>query len=339
MIMTSIKIFSKKTFFILIFLQLFLIIFILLYLSRPDLNVQVTDSKVKGEYTNRSRLKYFYEPIPYQSSINTVPHETQNVQYLINSEGLNDLGEYSKQKADNVYRILVFGDSFTFGTYVNTAESYPEVLEKNLINSCKSKKIEVLNFGVQGYDLEFMIERMRLKGNDYNPDLVIFLLKENDVNRIFSRTLDRFAGMISNKTKIPLENLPKEAIQFGTNDFGTEEEKTELFRIASNEVGNEISEQEIINHNLRQLEELKVIYPKKVLITSFPDGYKNTINIKKSFENFVNENKNFDFYEALPNINEEHLTIKNDLHPNVEGHRQIAKSIKEYLVPNYSLCE
>ena len=102
MIMTSIKIFSKKTFFILIFLQLFLIIFILLYLSRPDLNVQVTDSKVKGEYTNRSRIKYFYEPIPYQSSINTVPHETQPVQYLINSEGLYDLGEYTKQKADNV---------------------------------------------------------------------------------------------------------------------------------------------------------------------------------------------------------------------------------------------
>ncbi len=213
------------------------------------------------------------------------------------------------------------------------------MLEKNLINSCKSKKIEVLNFGVQGYDLEFMIERMRLKGNDYNPDLVIFLLKENDVNRIFSRTLDRFAGMISSKTKIPLENLPKEAIQFGTNDFGTEEEKTELFRIASNEVGNEISEQEIINHNLRQLEELKVIYPKKVQIISFPDGYKNTINIKKSFENFVNNNSNFAFYDALPNINDLHLTIKNDLHPNVEGHRQIARSIKNYLASNYNLCE
>lgn len=339
MTMASIKIFSKKTFLIIIFSQLVLIIFILLYLSKSDLNVKITDSKVKGEYTSQSKLEYFYEPKPYQSSFNSVPYETQTVQYSVNSDGLNDLSEYSKQKPNNVYRILVFGDSFTFGTYVNTAESYPEVLEQTLINSCPSKKIEILNFGVQGYDLEYMVERMKLKGIEYNPDLVIFLLKENDVNRILDRTFEKYAAMISNKIKISVENLPKEALELSTNEFGTEQEKTEMFRIASIEVGGGIPKHKIIEHNLAQLEKLKSIYSKKVLIVTFPDGYKQTLNIKKSFENFVNSNQNFVFFDALPNINDLHLTIKNDLHPNTEGHRQIAKSIKDYLIPNYNLCE
>ncbi len=337
--MIAIKVLSKKTFFVILFVQIILIILLLLNIYRSALNIQVTDSKVKGEYTSYSKLKYFYEPIAYQSSINPVPYEAQTVQYLINGDGLNDLGEYTKQKAKNVYRILVFGDSFTFGTYVNTAESYPEVLEQAMANSCMSKKIEVLNFGVQGYDLEYMIERMRLKGVEYDPDLVIFLLKENDVNRIFSQTLDRFSNMISKKNNIPVKDLPKEAIQFGTNEFGSEQEKTEMFRIASIETGEEIPEEELIAHNIRLLKELDSMNSKEKLIISFPDGYKNTINIKKSIENFVNNNKNFVFYDGLPNINEQGLTIKNDLHPNVEGHRRIANSIKDYLLLNYNLCD
>lgn len=339
MIILPVKFFSRRTFFLIVFSQLTLIVLILFFLSRSRINVLVADSKVKGEYTSRAELKYFYEPIPGQSASNPVPFENRTVEYLINSDGLNDLGKYTKQKPNNTFRVLVFGDSFTFGTYVNTADSYPEVLEQNLLNFCTNKKIEVLNFGVQGYDLEYMVERMKQKGNSYDPDLVIFLLKENDVNRILSKTLDRFASMISYKNQITLSDLPLEAIQLSPNEFGTEQEKIKLFETASIESREEISEPEIIKHNISLLEEIKSIYSKKVLIISFPDGYKNTQNIKRSFINFVNNNQNFDFFDSLPNINELHLTIKNDLHPNIEGHLQIAKSIERYLFTNYHLCE
>ena len=68
----------------------------------------------------------------------------------INSQGMRDY-EYPYQKGKDVFRIAVLGCSRTYGYGVNMEETYSKVLE-SMLNE-KHKKVEVLNFGVNGYGI------------------------------------------------------------------------------------------------------------------------------------------------------------------------------------------
>ena len=58
-----------------------------------------------------------------------------NVSIRTNTKGLRDR-EYNSKKPKNTFRILVLGDSFTFGSCVEENETYPKVLE-NFLNTPK----------------------------------------------------------------------------------------------------------------------------------------------------------------------------------------------------------
>ena len=113
------------------------------------------------------------ENISWQLKPNSIgPHITGefNVTYKINSLGMRDK-ERNLKKTKGITRILVLGDSFTFGFGVNDNETYPYFLEKILDN--KIKKFEVWNAGVSGYapDTEYVY----LKNNigKIKPDIVL----------------------------------------------------------------------------------------------------------------------------------------------------------------------
>lgn len=99
----------------------------------------------------------------------------------INSDGFNDLSDYSHTKPKNTIRIIALGNSYTFGLFLPTKKNYTEVLEKELNNQCpKDKSYEVINLGVPGYALRFSTERFRLKGAKYRPDLIVWLVTDTD---------------------------------------------------------------------------------------------------------------------------------------------------------------
>ena len=62
-----------------------------------------------------------------------------------NSKGIRGVSEYAYQKLASKKRILILGDSFTFGDEVSDDATYPYYLEKMIPG------FEVLNFGVNGY--------------------------------------------------------------------------------------------------------------------------------------------------------------------------------------------
>ncbi len=102
-------------------------------------------------------LKYFYEPKPDNSEIWKPDWLGKEIKNQINSDTLNDR-EYGAEfkKSDGTYRIITLGDSFTYGLYVDTYDSYPKVLESILNSrlSCKNiSKFEVVNLGVYAYDI------------------------------------------------------------------------------------------------------------------------------------------------------------------------------------------
>ena len=103
----------------------------------------------------------------------------------INSLGMRDR-EVAQQKADGIFRIAVVGDSLTYGWRVAIEDCYVKKLEA-LLNQ-KARRIEVLNFGVSGYNTEQELIVLREKVLGFEPDLVIVGFVANDI--LFSTSVE-----------------------------------------------------------------------------------------------------------------------------------------------------
>jgi len=103
---------------------------------------------------------------------------TKDALVRTNSYGMRD--DELSIKRDNVFRIAVIGDSFTFGFGVENEETYPSVLEKLLNETGSNYKYEVLNFGVGGYSSKDEALVVRYKVMPRNPDLLIIGYVSND---------------------------------------------------------------------------------------------------------------------------------------------------------------
>jgi lysophospholipase L1-like esterase len=112
----------------------------------------------------------------YSATSDYVMHVT------INSHGLRDR-ELEYAKPSNVFRVGLFGDSFTFGEGVQNDETYPKVLE-GLLNGASrpgGTRVEVLNFGVGKTGTSHQLAFFRKEGTKYDLDLVLLgFLARND---------------------------------------------------------------------------------------------------------------------------------------------------------------
>ena len=89
----------------------------------------------------------------------------------INADGFRDRA-FSREKPAGTKRIVVVGDSITFGEGVEADATYAKVLERRL-NENGTDPFEVLNMGVPGFDLAEKVAMLANKGVSYDPDLVI----------------------------------------------------------------------------------------------------------------------------------------------------------------------
>lgn len=99
----------------------------------------------------------------------------------INSQGFRDR-EFPAEKPAGTYRIVAIGDSFTFGIGVKAEDTFPKVLERMLdsesaVNGCK---VEVLNFGVPGYNTAQEVRLFSRKALNFFPDMVLLSFVLND---------------------------------------------------------------------------------------------------------------------------------------------------------------
>jgi lysophospholipase L1-like esterase len=97
----------------------------------------------------------------------------------INSAGFRDR-EFAREKPPGVFRIVVIGDSVTFGHPDFSRESYTKHLERLLNAASGGLAFEVLNLGVIGYDVTRSAERLRLLGLPHQPDLILYGYVLND---------------------------------------------------------------------------------------------------------------------------------------------------------------
>ncbi len=104
---------------------------------------------------------------------------------IINQAGFRD-HDYTVKKPDDIFRIVLLGDSLTFGLGINLEDSVAKVLER-LLNQ-HGRKYEVLNGGLpdsSGYLQYLFFKRTLAK---YHPDIVLWFYSPKDFNCLDIKT-------------------------------------------------------------------------------------------------------------------------------------------------------
>lgn len=139
----------------------------------------IQDRRHPPAAVRQSDIKVHHSLVP--NSFATASDYDWKTTYKINSLGMRDY-EYPIKKPENTFRILMMGDSFTEGQGVNTDQTFTKLLEKDLQDKIKGKKVEILNSGTLSYSplLEYLY--LKDRGLKIEPDLVIINFDESDIS-------------------------------------------------------------------------------------------------------------------------------------------------------------
>jgi lysophospholipase L1-like esterase len=250
---------------------------------------------------NYDGLIYFYEP---HSGRIIEERESGNAIYSINSDSLNSEKEYGITKPSGVYRILVLGDSWTYGRFVSTEKNWPSLLEVKLneLNCAKYKDFEVINLAMYGYDTKYSVHRFKKRGIKYNPDLVLWL--HTDLYRFMEEMIPAMNKMYSQGVS------QKDAWQ-----------KAEL------DIYNKMGPENILPAQGEYIRELDKYYTGKlafIISAIIPSEG------RAFLENVLNQRGN-GFAVNIPLLEKFDAQFPNDYHPNEKGHRIIAETVFDYL--------
>jgi lysophospholipase L1-like esterase len=125
--------------------------------------------------------KLAHDILPYAMKPNSESTSIHGNLIKINSHGLRD-HEYSFEKAEGIFRILVLGDSVEFGFGSKMEDGYTELLERqlNALANKKYKAIEIINTGHPVFNTLDRYNYLRLYGLKYSPDLLVISLNSSD---------------------------------------------------------------------------------------------------------------------------------------------------------------
>jgi len=130
-----------------------------------------------------------YELIPGATAVATYPgagdEPGREVRYAINSLGFRG-PETTEAKPPGTVRVIAVGDSFTYGTGVDDADTWPRLLEAELraraARSGAEQRVEVLNWGVPAYNTRQELAQLKHKVARFAPDLVVWCVYINDAS-------------------------------------------------------------------------------------------------------------------------------------------------------------
>jgi lysophospholipase L1-like esterase len=100
----------------------------------------------------------------------------------INSLGFRDTRDYALQKRSNTFRILILGDSVTFGHGCLFETTYPRLLEERLRAWKRDVDWQVWNLSVPGYNTSQELAQLRAVAAQWQPDLAVVSFYINDLD-------------------------------------------------------------------------------------------------------------------------------------------------------------
>ena len=115
-------------------------------------------------------------PFPGVSGYKLAPGGTRH-DFTHNSRGLRAFKEYEEKRIAK-YRILMLGDSYTYGLSVNDNETFSYYLQQNFDK--ENVPVEVINGGNPGKGTDYAVRFFQVLGHSWYPDLTIVWFYHND---------------------------------------------------------------------------------------------------------------------------------------------------------------
>jgi lysophospholipase L1-like esterase len=105
---------------------------------------------------------------------------------VISSQGFRD--DVFDARRDGDLRVLVLGDSYSYGHAVEQGELYTEFLEAALARRFEGRRVEVLNTGVPSWATFQQLRLLQRIGPDFQPDVVLLQYCFNDLTGNLNHT-------------------------------------------------------------------------------------------------------------------------------------------------------
>lgn len=327
---------SRKFLSILVLFQIITILFLLNKL-KDKINSHNTDVvTIKKEnivLNSKNPNTSCYEFVASKDINPTESWLTRKITYSINLDGLNEDDNYLIQKQRNVFRIVTLGDSFTFGQYVNTKENWTELLEKKLniylaklTSSCN--KIEIINLGVPGYDIDCAAERYKSKGLKYNPDLILWYIKSDDLQQI-----RKLSSPLRDDYILSLKKDQQYDQLIATGTITLNSQVVDIWNrfVKKNNINS-------VDYQINILQAFAQTYKTKTTLFNFNNF--NSLE-KRKIKDIVS--KNSDYFSFFDNGNQHNFNSPNytnlpyDSHFNSNGNVVVADDLFNYLIKNISI--
>jgi lysophospholipase L1-like esterase len=152
-------------------------------------------------------------PLDDEGRTSRRPRYTWGHPVVVNSFGFRER-EVRVPKPSGTYRIMVLGDSFTWGAGLGVGERYTDLLETALAaHFAERRRLEVLNFGIPGGPTVDERNILRKYKDLVRPDLVVVGFCLNDPqphDQDYSRERERFEntyGRVLRKVRAGLTEL------------------------------------------------------------------------------------------------------------------------------------
>lgn len=318
---------KKYLFILLIVLQLSTILYLGKKIYQDKANTLGISINIDGERggemgkNSSSSLTYFYEPEANTEFDEEFPWDTKKKIFTtINSDTLHNV-EINISSEQN---IIALGDSFTYGEFVNRNDNWVSLLSAQME---VWKTMRVVNFGVEGYDIEYAVERFRIRGAKYDPKLVIWFLKGDD----FISITEKLSPIVEEEKEIFKKTEMSDPADLVLPKNGAES-PTYIKRALDRYIKSFGGIKKVYEYQEKKLRSLRKYYKGPLLIMY--------LNIKDEHLEILNKWKKDDKDVHLFSVSQlEEDQVFPDSHPNEKGHKRIARELFEFLKKNNDILK
>lgn len=282
---------------------------------------KIDKTRVVLDQTNK--FKYYWTLEPNEKWEEQPEWLGYKVHYQTNGDALRETKDYNIDKPINTFRIITLGDSFTYGQHVDTDQNWTELLEDKLNSiDCGYDKIEVINLGMGGFDIQYLVKRYQDIGAKYNPDLILWF--ENGTG--FSRFLELmmpFANECDSDKSIDNEKQKKEIFNY-------------CWSQATKKV-NKLYDRDSLNNIIYDSfnKFFQSAAENKTIIFYYNDAW--STEKKEIINHLKSDHSKVTFASIIPTPTEENTLA--DGHPDKNQHKIISDSVYAFLLKNKLHCQ
>ncbi len=272
--------------------------------------------------------------------------------YVGNNETHNSVGfrggrEYSIQIPQGITRIICVGDSFTYGSRCDDADTYPAQLES------LDSSIEAINMGAGGYGIDQAYLWYKRDGVAFESDILLFAFIQNDFERMALptfRTRSPKPLLVVKNQSLKVTNVP--VPNFSKSWFSVFPKKTATYLVFKKVYDEAVKPDDVfpiavhVFDDLHQMSRSRKQHMVLVYLPTMHDDFRQKSKYASRVRELA-ESRNIpfiDFTDTFKNLSPE--TLLNQFQPNdpsghysPEGNRLVAMTLLkelEELIPEFA---